>query len=75
MKVPDKLFAQWQDLRTHGDGKKIAQQNGITEMDVTRAFNTQECSDDTFKAIADFYKDKQEIIEAYMPKVDSTVNK
>lgn len=38
MKIPDKIFSQWKDLRTHGDGKKIAEQKGITEMDVTRAF-------------------------------------
>lgn len=75
MKIPDKIFSQWKDLRTHGDGKKIAEQKGITEMDVTRAFNTQECSDDTFKAIADFYKDKADLVESYMPTTDADVNK
>lgn len=75
MKVPDKIFNAWQDLRSHGDAKKIAEQKGITEMDVSRAFKNQECSDAVFEAIAEFYKDKQDLVREYMPDLDATVNK
>ena len=67
MRVPDELMKKWQDLRSHGDGKTIVEQNqGITEMSVSRAFTTGECSDEVFKAIADFYKDKEEKVNQYL---------
>jgi hypothetical protein len=75
MKVPDKIFSQWMNLKSHGDGKKIAEQKGITDMDVSRAFKLQECSDTVFEAIAEFYKEKQELIKEYMPDPIETVNK
>lgn len=75
MKIPDKIFAQWMDLKSHGDGKKIAEKNGLRDMDVSRAFTTGECPDDVFKAIAEFYKDKLEIINEYMPDPVESVNK
>lgn len=72
MKVPDKIFSQWVDLKSHGDGKKIAETSGITEMDVSRAFANQECSDKVFEAIGDFYKEKLQLVKEYMPsKIDS----
>lgn len=67
MKIPDEIFKAWKDLRSHGDGKKIAESKGITEMDVSRAFNSQECSDETFEAIGSFYKEKAETIKDFMP--------
>lgn len=67
MRVPDKIFEMWRSLRTHGDGKLIVERSGITDNDISRTFNTQECSDDVFKAIADFYKEKQEMVKSYMP--------
>lgn len=67
MKIPDELMKKWQDLRSHGDGKSIVEQNqGITEMSVSRAFTTGECSDEVFTAIADFYKDKEERVNQYL---------
>jgi hypothetical protein len=39
MKVPEELLKKWQDLRSFGDGRKIVDQNeGINEMDISRAF-------------------------------------
>lgn len=66
MKIPDDLFEKWKMLRSHGDGKKIAEQKGINIMDVSRAFTLQECSDQTFKAIADFYEAKKEMVNVYL---------
>lgn len=66
MRVPDKIFSQWMILRSQGDGRKIADQKSISEMDVSRAFNSQECSDKVFEAIADFYNEKQKLVDKYM---------
>lgn len=66
MRIPDELFKRWCDLRSHGDGKKISDTKDVSEMDVSRAFSTQECSDDTFKAIADFYKEKEVTVKEYL---------
>jgi hypothetical protein len=70
MRVPDKIFSQWTTLRSQGDGKKIAEQKGISEMDVSRAFTTQECSDTVFEAIADYFEEKRKLVEKYMPSED-----
>ena len=67
MQVPDELMKKWQALRTHGDGRKIAEQNpGITEMDISRAFTQGECRDDVFESIADFYKEKELKVKEYL---------
>lgn len=66
MKIPDELFKKWTDLRSHGDGKKIADTKGLNENDVSRAFNTQECSDDTFEKLAEYYKEKEEKVNQFL---------
>lgn len=67
MKIPEELMKKWLDLRTQGDGKKIVEKNdGITENDVSRAFTTGSCSDNIFKIIADFYKEKENLIKEYL---------
>lgn len=68
MQIPDELFKKWTVLRSHGDGKKIAESNkgAITRTDVSRAFTNQECTDDIFKIIADFYSKKEKKVKAYL---------
>lgn len=68
MKIPDELMQRWQDLKTYGDGKKIADANSdtVNEMDVSRAFNKGECTDTVFEAMAKFYKEKEVMIKQYL---------
>lgn len=66
MKIPDELFSKWKDLKSFGDGKKIAEQKGISEMDTSRAFTTQECSDENFIKLAEFFKEKEEMVKEYL---------
>ncbi len=67
MIIPVEILKKWSDLRSHGDGKKIADENsGISEMDVSKAFNKGECPDRVFAAIADFYKAKEEKVKEYL---------
>lgn len=67
MKIPDELLKKWASLRSHGDHVKIAAQNQkVTNMDISRAINTGECSDLVFDAIAGFYKEKEEKVKEYL---------
>lgn len=66
MKIPEELLDKWKSLRSHGDNTKIAEQGNASVVDVSRAFTYGECSDDTFKAIADFYKEKDEVVKEYL---------
>lgn len=66
MKIPEELFNRWQALRSYGDGKKIAEKGGLTEVEVSKAMTTQECSDKVFEEIAAFYKEKEEKVKEYL---------
>lgn len=67
MKVPEELMTKWKNLRSHGDGRKIADaSDDVNEVDISRAFNTGECSDEVFHAIADFYQEKEERVNQYL---------
>lgn len=66
MKIPDALKKKWQDLWSHGDGKKIAERSGCTQNDISRALNSDDCSDEVFEAIASFYKEKEEKLKEYL---------
>lgn len=67
MKIPEELLKKWDGLRSHGDHVKIAAQNQkVTNMDISRAINTGECSDLVFDAIAGFYKEKEEKVKEYL---------
>jgi len=67
MKIPEELKKKWSELRSHGDGVKIAEQNpGVTVYDISRAINTGECSDLVFDAIAGFYKEKGEKVKEFL---------
>lgn len=66
MRIPDELLKKWNDLRSHGDGKKIAESSGLTEKEISAAFNSQECTDHVFEAIATFFKAKEEKVKEYL---------
>lgn len=67
MKIPEELLKKWSELRSHGDGVKIADQNpSVTVQDISRAVNSGECSDTVFNAIAGFYKEKENRVREYL---------
>lgn len=68
MKIPEALLEKWLALKSYGDGKKIAEEsdNGVNDMDVSRALAKGECSDRVFEAIAKYFKSKEEKINAYL---------
>lgn len=66
MKIPEALIEKWKALRSHGDGKEIAEANGFTEAQISKAFINKECSDEIFEAIAAFFKEKEERVKSFM---------
>lgn len=66
MKIPTKLLDKWGALKSEGDIQKIADNANVTRQTIRNAFKNNECSDDVFKAIADFYEEKLEMIKEYM---------
>lgn len=68
MVIPKEILDKWKELRSHGDGKKIALENPdrINEMDFSRALNSGECSDEVFEIIGNFFNKKIERIKQFL---------
>lgn len=68
MQIPSELLKKWDALKSEGDPQKIADTvaGGCTSQTVRNAFKTGKCSDELFKAIADFYEQKLELIKEYI---------
>ncbi len=66
MKIPEDVMKKWNELKSHGDGKKIAQESGHSEMHISRAFVTGECSDEVFESLAKFFKSKEGKIQSVL---------
>lgn len=64
MKIPNKLLRDWEQLRSNGDAQKIAEIAGVSVMTIYRAFRDEVCNDDVLEAIAKYYKDKKDRVDA-----------
>lgn len=66
MTIPEKLITKWKVLRSPGDSNKMAQDSSLSEETFNRAFREGKCSDEVFKIMAAFYKEKGELIKEYL---------
>lgn len=70
MEIPKELLDKWSKLTAYGDPKKIVESmpenERVTEQAIRNALNDGACSDTVFKAIAEFYKNRAEIIAQYL---------
>lgn len=70
MEIPKELLEKWQVLRAKGDPKKIvesmSQDERVVEQTIHNALNDGECSEIVFKAIADFYQKRADVIAQYL---------
>lgn len=70
MEIPKELLDKWKLLRSHGDTEKIASGMAeavrVSDETIRRAFQTGQCNEDVFKAIASFYEERAEIIKQYL---------
>ena len=67
MIIQKKLLEKWVVLRSPEDTSKMADrlEGGYPEL-FARAFRTGKCSDEVFQVMADFYKEKEELIKQYI---------
>jgi hypothetical protein len=71
MVLPKKLIEKWRLLRSPGDADKIvdiAASQGLEVSDemVNRYLRTGKCNDELFKIMADFYKEKADLLKEYL---------
>lgn len=68
MKIPEKNKIEWDTLRTHGDFTQISERTDgkVSVKDISMAFTTGRCSVEVFTAIAEFYKERSELLSDYL---------
>ena len=67
MVIDNKTLETWKKLRSHGDGKRIAELNPtINDMDISRAFKLGRCSDEIFVMISKYYKNKRRKMASFI---------
>lgn len=71
MILPKKLIDKWRLLRSPGDADKIkaiAASKGFEYSDelVNRVLRSGKCNDELFKIMAEFYKEKGELLKEYL---------
>jgi hypothetical protein len=66
MKIPGELIEKWELLYSDGDYIKIADKIERSRVTVAKIFTTAQCSDEQFELIADFYKEKEDLINQYL---------
>lgn len=62
VQIPEDMFKRWKELRGHGDGVKIKEDNpSMIDNKFNRAFKNGRCDEKTFVALKKFYdkKDKE----------------
>ena len=66
MNIPNEILGKWEILKSNGDCKAIAEKAGVSYWSVSKAISNGKCTDEVFQAIADYYKEKQEMIKSYI---------
>lgn len=70
MVIPQELLEKWKVLRSEGDPEKIAQSmpedTRVSDESIRRAYTHGKCNDDVFKAMADYYEEKANLIKEYL---------
>lgn len=65
MTIPKKILEKWDSLYYKGDADKIAKESGCHVNTVYNALREGKCSPDTFQAIANFYAEREDLINQY----------
>lgn len=66
MKIPVELMDKWSLLHSWGDQDKLADKTGLTTVTIRKILKGGECSDEQFELIAEFYKEKEDLINQYL---------
>lgn len=70
MEIPKEILDKWAVLRSPGDAEKIAsgmpEDERVSDETVRRVYKDGKCNDQVFKAMAEFYEQKAEMIKEYL---------
>lgn len=70
MEIPKEILNKWAVLRSPGDAEKIAagmpDDERVSDETVRRVYKDGKCNDQVFKAMAEFYEQKAEMIKEYL---------
>lgn len=66
MQVSEKLMKKWVVLKSKEDVAKIAELANVTPQSIRNVFRNKKCSTPTFTAIANFYKEKGELLKEFI---------
>ena len=66
MTIPNKITEKWKLLRSKGDIALLANKAKVTTVTIRTAMKDNECSDEVFKVIADFYEERAQLIKQYI---------
>jgi hypothetical protein len=67
MEIPKELIGKWKVLRSKGDSDKMVEKvPGSAAETFNRAFREGRCRDEVFKAMAEFYEEKANLIKEYL---------
>lgn len=63
MIIPKKILKEWSELRERGDVKALKEYTGGSHALVGRALNYGKCTEDLFKKISSFYRDRKSLLQ------------
>lgn len=70
MEIPKELLKKWKVLKAFGDPGDIVlsmpEHERVSEQTIRNAFENGKCSEMVFKAMAEFYQKRAEIIAQYV---------
>jgi predicted DNA-binding protein YlxM (UPF0122 family) len=66
MRIPKKLLDQWDELKSSSDAAIIAENANVSKQSVYYAFSKGSCKDELFEAMAAYYQEKKERVDAFL---------
>lgn len=66
MTIPNEILSKWALMKSQGDAVKIAENSGISAETIRRALRSGQASNEVFEAIAEFYAEREDMINQYI---------
>lgn len=77
--IPKEIKDMWTSLKSHGDSKILVERAkeiglDISDETINRAHRTGRCSEDVFRLMGEFYKEREELINQFRPAKVETIS-
>ena len=66
MTIPVEQLDKWMQLKSHGDGKAIAEKAGVNEQTVSYALKVGRANDELYAIMADYFQEKEQRFSDYL---------